>query len=232
MPYRLILIGIPVIGLLASSFTEAGPFKIAVIIRRFSWIGVPVSLFILFWFWCTFLFVLVPDIDTDAVIYSSLVLTCSVMWITFCERVLLRHHLNKGITTRAYRRIRFRLRWDSIAKSCGMANDKDVRPHDWWKGGTIVTRQYARAVQWTPTLWHGRRGADDTTQYLIRPARGMSDKHWTDIKDGSTANDLTRAIAIAANAKMCSFSPSNKNNWWTLTVFWTDPSSYRPRLED
>jgi hypothetical protein len=60
----------------------------------------------------------------------------------------------------------------------------------------------------------------------------LSDKHWTDPKDGSTPNDLAKAIAIAAKAYSCSFSPSGRSNWWTLTVFWTDPSNYRPKLED
>lgn len=229
-PYGLLVLGIVLVGLVVASLTEAGPLRVAAIFRRFSWLGIPLGAFALWWTYCALLFLYDPMMDGWAVVNSGMLLLgfLSVGW--FIEYVVMRGHLGRGIWIRALRRVRFRLRWDSIAKSAGMAHERDVRPHNWSTGGTTVIRQRALSVQWTPTLWHGRRGADDTTQYLIRPARGLSARHWTQPDDMGEV-EVQRAIAIAAKAHSCNISPSKLKNWWILTVFWNSPSEYRPELE-
>lgn len=229
-PYGLVLVVVLLGGLVFASLSEAGPLRIASLLRRFSWLGIPLGGFALWWTYCAFLFWHNPMMDGWAVVNSGLVLLglISVGW--FIEYVVMRGHLSKSIYLRALRRVRFRLRWDSIAKSAGMAHERDVRPHDWTTGGTTVNRIRAISVQWTPTLWHGRRGADDTTQYLIRPARGLSARHWTQPDDQGEV-EVQRAIAIAAKAHSCNISPSPKKNWWLLTMFWNSPAEYRPELE-
>jgi len=212
-----------------SSFTEAGPFKVATLARRFSWIGIPIATFIVWWSWIALLFWRDYTLVTSAVLFSSFVLIVLLYWCAFLYYVLLRDHMHRYIARNAYRRIRFRLRWESIARASGMAHERDVRPHRWFLGGTTLQRQRALIVQWTPILWHGRRGASPSiTHYLIRPARGIAANQWGDPKVGDSKTDLEQALAIAANAESAIITKAtDKRNWWTLTLFWNDIEDYR-----
>jgi hypothetical protein len=230
-------IGLPLIlavlvALLLGTLSEAGPFRIATICRRFSWIGIPVGTFVLWWCWCSYMFVRDSSSDTGSVLLSGLILLVLVYWSYFCYYVIFRAHLHKAIVRSAYRRMRFRLRWESIARAAGMVHERDVRPHGWWLGGVTIIRQRALIVQWVPTLWHGRRGDDPSiVHYLIRPARGLSADTWVDPRSGEGKVELQNAIAIAAGAINASISKAeDKRNWWTLTLFWKPVETYRETM--
>lgn len=223
-------------ALAVSTLTEAGPMRIATLARRFSWAGIPLGMITLWWLWCCAFFYVDRTSGTLAAIVSGFMFVALVCLAWFLVEIVLAGKLRRGFVLRGYRRIRLRLRWDSIARSCGMSHERDVRPWRWFLGGVTITRLRARAVQWTPLLWHGRAAeGEDCTQYLIRPARGLTDKDWTDKPDQNSF--VARAIAIAVNAEMVSLTPAvNSNgeklrNWWRLNVFWTDPSNNRPELE-
>lgn len=230
-------IGLPLIlallvGLLVGSLMEAGPFRVATIARRFSWIGIPIGSFVLWWCTCAYLFTVGNTYSTSSVLWVSTLFVGAVYWSFFCFYVLFRAHWHSGIVRSAYRRMRFRLRWDSIARSAGMVHERDVRPHHWWAGGVTIIRQRALIVQWVPTLWHGRRGDDPSiTHYLVRPARGLSAKHWTDSKAEAGKSDTEAAIALAANAISATITRSERyRNWWVLTLFWKPAETYRDTL--
>lgn len=219
------------IGLLLGTLKEAGPFRVATIARRFSWIGIPVGTFVLWWTWCALVFRYDSSLSTEAVLISSMVLLVSVYWLYFSYYVLFRGHLHRDIVRSAYRRMRVRLRWESIARASGMVHERDVRPHHWWLGGMTLVRQRALIVQWVPTLWHGRRGdSPSITHYLIRPARGLSAKHWTEPRADNGRTEVEQAIAIACNAVSASITKSDYRNWWTLTLFWNDIETYREAI--
>jgi hypothetical protein len=226
----LIILGV-IVAVFLASLTEAGPFRISTLARRFSWAGIPICTILVWWCWCAFLFMRTPYISTNAVLNSSFVLIGLLYWCAFLYFVLLRNHLHKGIVKTAYRRMRFRLRWDSIARSCGMAHERDVRPHGYVFGGTTIKRQSALIVQWTPVLWHGRRGeSGNITHYLVRPTRGLSDETWTDPRVGEGKTQLEKAIALAAMASLATLSKGTEaRNWFTLTLFWNDVESYRDK---
>ena len=232
---RLLIILALLVAFFVSTLTEAGPFKVATIARRFSWIGIPIATVFIWWSWIAILFWNDPTLRTDAAMWSSVLLIVLIYWSFFTYYVLLRGHMHRGIFKSAFRRMRFRLRWESIARACGMAHERDVRPNEWWKGGTNIVRQRALIVQWVPTLWHGRRGSSPgITHYLIRPARGISDKQWSDPKSGEDKHQLEKAIAISAMAKTCILTKGDKSsrnhNWWTLTLFWNDIEDYREEI--
>lgn len=223
------------LGILFSTLVEAGPMKIAVLARRFSWAGIPITGFIVWWVWCSLLFYRDRTQSARAVCLSGFMFVGLASFVLFLCEVIVMGKLRKGFLLRGYRRMRLRLRWDSIARSAGMSHERDVRPYRWWLGGTTITRLRAKAVQWTPLLWHGRASLDeDCTQYLLRPARGLTDKAWTDKVELNA--QAARAIAIAANAEMVTITAAldkrgkRRRNWWRLNVYWTDPSNNRPEL--
>lgn len=225
LPLTIQLLLLIVIGIwiLVSSLREAGPFRIAALARRFSWLGIPLGALVFLWLWLA----IIPSFPGSHIglwyaFYSGLLMLSAFAGAWYVLAVVNRRHNDKRLWLRAYSRMRLRLRWDSIAKSCALSHMKDVRPKDWIRGGTATT-VLATRVQWTPILWHGRRSrAGDSTDYLFRPARGF---------DTSNVNDKLAAIAIAAHAHSCTLNDSQYMNWWMLTVYWTDPAKMRPPLD-
>ncbi len=226
---QILLLMASIVLFAATSLTEAGPARIAALARRFSWSGYVLASLLLEW---NLMLVLTEYMHTSFwfAFYFGLLVQLSI-FLVWCSWVWSRGHWTPGIYKRAYARIRFRLRWDSIAKSCALSHMKDVRPKDWQTGGSATTVLAIR-VQWVPTLWHGRRNpAGDATDYLFRPARGF---------DTSKVQESFAAMAIAADAHSVTMDIApvrkwpwfiSKFNWWRLTVYWSDPAAMRPDLD-
>lgn len=211
-----------VVWFLVTTFQEAGPLRVASLGRRFSWLGYIALALSYLWVWMAIVpyIIHIPYLSIFIIGLFTIDIYALVWYVL---KVVRRGHEDGHCWLRAYRRMRFRLRWDSIAKSCRLAHMHDARPKDWTTGGTTITVVGLR-VQWVATLWHGRRSPSGTaTDYLVRPARGHT---------VATIQSALDAVAVAALAHSVTLDESDRLNWWKLTVYWADPAEIRPNLHD
>lgn len=229
LPWQFIILIALAIALLSFilSLNQAGPFRVAALARRFSWTPIALIPIFIFWTWCAFMWWTDPSMSTTSVFVSAVFLELCWFLLWFWHYVVKRGHGTYDCIPRAYRRMRFRLRWDSIAKSCGMSHTKDVRPKGWTTGGTATNILGAARVQWVATLWHGRRAQGDATTYWIKPARGQT---FLEVQRSMDA------IALAADAHSCFLSDIQGLKFWKgwkqVTVFWSNPAANRPTLQN
>ena len=94
---------------------------------------------------------------------------------------------DRGTPGRAWRRCQIRLRWPSVARSCGLSNTLDRRASE--LGGALVNLNTDR-VEHLPWIGHGR-GHEGGVTYQYRPARGLTIAH-----TAGAAAHLAAALAV------------------------------------
>lgn len=228
---KLLIVAAIALVVAMDTLEEQGPFRIAALARRFSWFGIIVAIAVAWWGWMSFF----PEVTDGSLIRANNVFVFGLIYLMlgwYWVYVIKRGHYDKSVLRRAYRRIRFRLRWDSIAKSAGLSHIRDIRPAEWTTGGTVATIG-SRRVQWVPVLWKGRRiRMGDGVEYLLRPARGMDIKRIVESLDAIAIAALGHSATLveADDAHLCAgLWPID--NWWKLTVYWSDPAKLRPTVD-